>query len=448
MCALAPPSKHVFYRQNATQQKARLLVVAGLLASGSLPAQTIRDTVRQHVSEGLEGQPEDAQSPSKSKAKEKKDARQRRPSKRPPPGSTAPSANASSEPPPADALQSRPAPAAAEDALPQRVFGRNFQLDPKIGAGFRGWYPEQYPLVSIKHAGYFTWSLDLKAKLFGFLRLHRGYYESNGLKGPRTEGAVVARDVGKLVPKAAWLLGALGVPLSRRWETLVSYETRSFVTRARPSQPVAIVPRNTPADTDFATLTRSDQPLEFVSGFETLVLGVRYSPDAPAGGNSGVIGADSGRFPPMYLGVGFTQYSKPYQVKVGNDALDELLFNGRFRGLGIAYGLSVPRHLARPYVDADAQLGLGQVQLLDDLTLNELLPEDWLIGYLQGNVTVGYAWPVLKTKPTPILTGELSGGGATFFYFKTKEGDSEKPPALPLNWDFLWAVHLAFTLPL
>jgi hypothetical protein len=332
--------------------------------------------------------------------------------------------------------------------LPQRVFGRNFQLDPKIGAGFRGWYPEQYPLVSIKHAGYFTWSLDLKAKLFGFLRLHRGYYESNGLKGPRTEGAVVARDVGKLVPKAAWLLGALGVPLSRRWETLVSYETRSFVTRARPSQPVAIVPRNTPADTDFATLTRSDQPLEFVSGFETLVLGVRYSPDAPAGGNSDVIGADSGRFPPMYLGVGFTQYSKPYQVKVGNDALDELLFNGRFRGLGIAYGLSVPRHLARPYVDADAQLGLGQVQLLDDLTLNELLPEDWLIGYLQGNVTVGYAWPVLKTKPTPILTGELSGGGATFFYFKTKEGDSEKPPALPLNWDFLWAVHLAFTLPL
>ncbi|MEO8184220.1 MAG: hypothetical protein ABI895_35820 [Deltaproteobacteria bacterium] len=436
------------YRQSAAQQVARLLVLAGLLASGPLQAQTIRDTVRQHVSEGLEGQPEDAQSPAQPKAKGKKDARQRRPSKRPPPGSVTPSADAPSQPPPADAVQSGPAPAAAEDALPKRMFGRNFQLDPKIGAGFRGWYPEQYPLVSIKHAGYFTWSLDLKAKLFGFLRLHRGYYESNGLKGPRTEGAVVARDVGKLVPKAAWLLGALGVPLSRRWETLVSYETRSFVTRARPSQPVAIVPRNTPADTDFATLTRSDQPLEFVSGFETLVLGVRYSPDAPAGGNSGVIGSNSGRFPPMYLGVGFTQYSKPYQVKVGNDALDELLFNGRFRGLGLAYGLSVPRHLARPYVDADAQLGLGQVQLLDDLTLNELLPEDWLIGYLQGNVTVGYAWPVLKTKPTPILTGELSGGGATFFYFKTKEGDSERPPALPLNWDFLWAVHVAFTLPL
>ena len=75
------------------------------------------------------------------------------------------------------------------------MFGKQLQLDPKIGLGYRGWYPEQYPLVSINHAGYYTWSLDLKAKLFGFLRLHRGYYESNGLKGPRTRGAVVARDV-------------------------------------------------------------------------------------------------------------------------------------------------------------------------------------------------------------------------------------------------------------
>ena len=412
------------------------------LAPASSRAQTIRDTVREHVNEGLEG-PSDA---SPSKPKPRKDAPRKRSPARP--AQEAPAAGAATSPESAAADAVEPDAPPTEDPLPRRVFGKNLQLDPKIGVGFRGWYPEQYPLVSINHAGYYTWSLDLKAKLFGFLRLHRGYYESNGLKGPRTEGAVVARDVGKLVPKAAWLLGALGVPLSRRWETLVSYETRSFVTRARPSQPVAIVSRNTPAATDFGSLTRSDQPLEFVSGFETLVVGVRYSPDAPSGGNSGVIGGNSGKFPPMYLGVGFTQYSKPYQVKVGNDALDELLFNGRFRGVGIATGLSVPRHLARPYVDADAQLGLGQVQLLNDLSLNELLPDDWLIGYLQGNVTLGYAWPVLKTKPTPILTGEISGGGATFFYFKTKDGNSEKPPALPLNWDFLWAVHVAFTLPL
>lgn len=411
---------------------------------GELQAQTIRETVRKHVNDGLEGEP--ASAPQERQAKERKKEKARKPQRARRPAASEASAGAEAGSSAADDAQA-PEPA-ADDALPRRVFGKKLQLDPKIGIGYRGWYPEQYPLVSINHAGYYTWSIDLKAKLFGFLRLHRGYYESNGLKGPRTGGAVVARDVGQLVPKAAWLLGALGVPIGRRWETLVSYETRSFVTRARPSRPVAIVPRDTPADSDFGTLVRSDQPLEFVSGFETLVLGLRYSPDAPSGGSSGVMGASNGRFPPMYLGVGFTQYSKPYQVQVGSDSLDELLFNGRFRGAGLAYGLSMPRRLARLYVDADAQLGLGQVQLLDDLTLNELLPEDWLIGYLQGSVALGYAWPLMKTKPTPIVTAELNGGGATFFYFKTKSGDSEEPPTLPLNWDFLWAAHVAFTLPL
>jgi len=417
-----------------------------VLLSRTASAQSIRDAVRQHVSEGLEGDPSKAKSPPpkpKSQAKPKAHAK----AKSAPPPSTA--ANGAATPSSdAPAAQPTPADAPTEEALPKRVFGKNFQLDPKVGIGYRGWYPAQYPRVSIAHAGYYTWSIDLKAKIFGFLRLHRGYYESNGVRGPRTDGAVVAQNVGKLIPKAAWLLGALGVPISRRWETLISYETRTFVTTARPSQPVAVVSHETSADTDFATLTRNDQPLEFVSGFETLILGVRYSPDAPEHGGSSLLGEPGSGIPPMYLGVGFTQFSKPYQVSVGTDALDELLFNGRFRGAGLAYGLSFPRRLGRPYLDLDSQLGLGQVRLLDDLSLNELLPQDWLIGYLQGNVTLGYALPVLKTRPTPIITGELTAGGSTFFYFETKDGGAEHPPALPLNWDFLWGAHIAFSLPL
>jgi hypothetical protein len=241
------------------------------------------------------------------------------------------------------------------------------------------------------------------------------------------------------------LLGTLGVPLSRRWETLATYETRSFVTRARPSAPVAIVDRKTSANVDFAQLPRSQQSLEFVSGFETLVLGVRYFPER---GNAGLVGDVSGPIPPMYLGVGFTQYSKPYQVKVGSDALDEILFSGRFRGVGLAYGLATSRHVDGPYVALDAQLGLGEVSLLDDLTVNELLPEDWLIGYAQGNVTLGYILPLLRARPTPLLTAELTAGGATFFYFQIRDSEGQSSPTLPLNWDLFWAAHVSLTLPL
>jgi hypothetical protein len=453
------------------------VVVVGLLAGAwvfaALPAgaQSIKDTVRQHVTEGLDA--------SRSEPKKKKAAKKRRSGERKaaepvqPPTPTGPlparDVQRGAEPVPAHPVPTQPAPAqpppvrrapppgaahdaavsapnvASEERLPLRVFGKNLELDAKVGAGMRGWYPEQYPLVSVDHASYLTWSVDLKAKILGFLRLHRGYYESNGLRGPRTRGAVVARDVGQLVPKAAWLLGTLGVPLSRRWETLVSYETRSFVTRARPTAPVAIVDRKTSPSLDLATLPRSDQALEFVSGFETLVLGVRYFPER---GNAGLVGDGAGPIPPMYLGVGFTQYSKPYQVQVGDDPLDEILFNGRFRGAGLAYGLATARKIDLPYVSLDAQLGLGEVSLLEDLTLNELLPEDWLIGYLQGNVTLGYVLPLLRSRPTPLLTGELSAGGATFFYFQLRGSEGETAPTLPLNWDLFWAVHVSLTLPL
>lgn len=404
-----------------------------------LHAQTIRESVRQHVTEGLEKTPESE--PQGGKAKPAERDRRRRPRRRQV-SDGASNGRAQSPPPPTGAVAEEPPP---EERLPKRVFGRNLELDAKVGSGVRGWYPDQYPLVSISHASYFTWAVDLKAKLFRFIRLHRGYYESNGLKGPRTQGAVIARDVGQLVPKAAWLLGTLGVPLSRRWETLVSYETRSFVTRATPASGVAIVDRSTPPDADFSMLPRSAGPLEFVSGFETLVIGVRYFPER---GGAGLVGEQTSRLPPMYFGVGFTQYSKPYQVRVGSDALDELLFDGRFRGAGLAYGLATSRQIERPYVELDAQLGLGQVSLLDDLTLNELLPDDWLLGYLQGDVTVGYILPLLRTRPSLLLTGELSVGGATFFYFRIKEGDAAQPPALPLNWDLLWGAHVALTLPL
>lgn len=423
------------------------VLVSALALSVSEPAeaQSIRDSVQRHVAEGLEQQ--SAREPSKPK---KKRSRAKRASgsrqgestpAEPPPAPVAPLADA---PGPIQGENSAE-PATAADALPQRVFGKNFELDAKVGGGIRGWYPEQYPLVSVDHASFLTWSLELKAKLFRFIRLHRGYYESNGLKGPRTRGAVIARDVGQWVPKAAWLLGTLGVPLSRRWETMVSYETRSFVTRARPSAPVAIVPRKTSPDADLAQLPRSEQPLELVSGFETLVVGLRYFPDR---GNAGLVGDPAGRIPPMYFGIGFTQYSKPYQVHVGGDPLDELLFDGRFRGAGLAYGLATGRAVDRPYVSLDTQLGLGEVSVLDDLTVNELLPEDWLIGYLQGNVTLGYILPLFRGRPTPLLTAEVSAGGATFFYFRVKDSSGQNAPTLPLNWDLLWAAHVSLTLPL
>jgi hypothetical protein len=439
----------------ACRRRSAALSLAALAAlSSGVPAQaqSIRDTAREHINQGLEQQPK------KKKKKKNSQKQSRPPDPAPAPAAATPAGPAPAAPAESQPVSDAPAPSAAAHAVsapvppppeppapgPARVFGRNLLLDPRIGGGIRGWVPDQYPLVSVDHAEYYTWSLELKARLFGFLRLHRGYYESNGLKGPRTNEAVVAQQIGQLVPKAAWLLGTIGVPLSKRWETVVQYETRSFSTAARPEQPVAIIPRNTSPDTDLASIERTTAPLRMVSGFETLVLGVRYYHEAEG---TGLVGESQGKLPPMYLGVGFTQYSKPYQLRVGDSILNEALFDARFRGAGLAYGLATSRKTDRPYAEFDVQLGVGEASLLDDLTVNELLPDDWLIGYVQGDATLGYILPVLKTRPGFLLTGEVSLGGASFFYFHLK-GSGENEPSLPLNWDFLWSVHLSGTVPL
>jgi hypothetical protein len=315
--------------------------------------------------------------------------------------------------------------------------------------------------VSVKAHEYFTWSVEVSAKLFGLVNIHRGYYESNALAPPRTSSAEVAAQIGNQVPKAAWLLGMIGVPITKAWEPVIRYETRAFRTTAVPDSPVRIVPHDTPANADITTpgspyfTPTTTSRFSMVSGFETLVLGLQYN---QSDDGSAVINPDAGPLPPFYFGVGFTQYTKPYQVTVGNSVLDQYLFDARFRGAGLAGGVQLPTKPDHVLLSASAQLGLGEVRLLDDMTLNELLPKtqqgsglrppEWLIGYLQGDVTIGYVYPLLRTAPAVLVTIAANGGGATFFYFKTQVEQGQSVSAPPLNWDFLWGIRGMVTVPL
>ncbi|HKU44422.1 MAG TPA: hypothetical protein VJR89_39955, partial [Polyangiales bacterium] len=134
-------------------------------------------------------------------------------------------------------------PAAADSGpqLPFRILGDDVRIDLQVGAGYRGWLPQQYPQVHVAAGSYWIWNVEVKAKLFRFLNLRRGYYESNGLSGPRTEEAAVAAQIGSYVPKAAWLLGVFGFPFFKIWEPIIRYETRAFHTEAAPKRAVCIV---------------------------------------------------------------------------------------------------------------------------------------------------------------------------------------------------------------
>jgi hypothetical protein len=403
------------------------VVIALVAFSHPVRAQSIRDAVGGHLDQNLENRP---------KKKKRSRPRQRH---------RAPAAPVAAQSTPAPPPEPEPQPTGPD--LPVRVIGRNLKLDPSIGIGYRGWQPQQYHSLSVRTENALTWQLELKAQFFSLLTLHRGYYESNAVNGPRHEGAVIAAEIGGKAPKAVWVLGVLGVPIKWVLEPLIRYESRAFESTATPrnGRLVRIIPHSADGNAPLDSFPETNAKLRMVSFYETFVVGLRYNHDNDP---SGVIGAKPGSIPPLYFGVGYTRYAKPYQVTVGDAVFDEAVFDARFEGLGLAFGLDTNQKPKRFYASVATQLGLGRVKLTENYELNDDLPENWAIGYAQGNVAVGYIHPLLITMPTPLVGLEASAGGATFFYFKTVRQEGEPLETPPLNWDLLWAVRAYFTLPL
>lgn len=415
----------------------RVGLVLCALPLSAMPAfaQSVRDAVREHVAEELEPEPERKKAEERAQEQKKKDkARDRKRSSEP-----RAEPDRTEEP---DVVLSTDAPRTGPK-LPQRILGDDLRIDVKLGGGYRGWVPQQYPHVDVHAGSYYVWNIELKAKLFRFLNLRRGFYESNGLSGPRTDEAAVAAQVGSYVPKAAWLLGVVGFPLFKIWEPIIRYESRAYHTEADPERPVCVVTED--VVDDLSACERSRQPLRMISGFETLVIGVRYDKSKDP---SAVLATRDEKMPPLTFGIGLMQYRKAYQVTINENTLDDFLFDGRFRGAGLAFGTELGGGPDRIHLNLDAQVGLGEVRLAKGLTLNSLAPEDWLIGYVQGNVTVGYHWPIWRAAPTLMLVPELTGGGASFFFFKAQQEPGEDADAATANWDFLWSVQASLVLSL
>jgi hypothetical protein len=327
-------------------------------------------------------------------------------------------------------------------ALPVRVFGKNFQLDITLGAGYRGWLPQSYQAVAVHVGNYATWNIDVKAKFFGWLALRRGYYESNGVAPPRNNDAAVAAKIGSYAPKAMRALGILGIPITKAWEPQVRYEAYGFETRAEPSKNVCVVDRS--ASGDATGCPGSMGELKIVSAFETLVAGVRY--DHSKSGTP-VVGPKTGKIPPIFFGLGLMQYRKPYQVNVNGNALDDFLFDSRFRGIGLAVGTELGGGVDNFFAEIDAQLGAGEVSLSDHLKLNQVIPNGYTIGYIQGTASLGYRWVMIHAAPTLMLVPVITAGGADFFLVSTNS-DNKDAPSPSVNWDFLWSAQVSLLVPL
>ncbi len=327
--------------------------------------------------------------------------------------------------------------------LPIRLFpgiSNLLRLNLKLDTAYRGWLPQQYKSADVNIASYLTWSVALKGKFFKYITLRRGSYESNGLSSPRNRNASVAAKIGNQSPKAAKALAYIGFPFLKTWQPIIRYEARAFSTTASPKIPVCIVDYEDSAD--LMDCPREQRDLTMISSYETLVAGISYLSSEPS---TSMIATRKGRIPPVYLGLGLLSYQKPYQVTIDGDTLEEFLFDGHFRGAGLAAGTTLGGGARRFFATADLQVGLGEIALTRDFDLGEVAPDDWLIGYIQGNLHAGFRFVVFDGPPTIYFRPSLSVGGASFHFVNT-QGNSEDAPTL--NWDLLWSTRAAFEIAL
>ncbi len=397
------------------------------LGVGLARAQSARDAVRGHVDKNLD----------KKKKRSRSQGRGSRSQPRVTPGS-----DTNAEPISFDMTDPELANPTGPK-LPIRLFpgiSNLLRLNLKFDTAYRGWLPQQYESTTVDIGSYLTWSVAMRGKFFKYITLRRGSYESNGLSSPRNRNAAVAAQVGKHTPKAAKALAFIGFPALKTYQPIIRYEARAFSTSATPNIPVCIVDYDDSADLE--NCPRQQRALEMVSSFETLVAGINFISEAPS---HSFAATAKGKLPPVYLGLGLLSYRKPYQVTVDGDTLEEFLFDGHFRGAGLAFGGTFGGGARRFFANADVQVGLGEVQLTRDFALSEVTPEDWLLGYIQGNVHAGYRFVVFEGAPTVYFRPSASIGGASFHFVDTS-GEADSSPTV--NWDILWSARAALEVAL
>ncbi len=410
-----------------------ICICSVLMLTTGAEAQTVRDAVKDHVDQELD-------QPKKGSSKDK----------RPRSRSSQPRSQSGDQPQERVELELIDDPELVNPTgpkLPIRLLpniSSYLRLDLKFDTAYRGWLPQQYSSADVDIASYLTWSVAVKGKFFKYITLRKGSYESNGLSSPRNKSAAVAATAGKHAPKAAKALAYIGFPMFKTWQPIIRYEARAFNTTATPKIPVCIVDYESSAD--LMDCPRTQTPLRMISSFETLVAGVLYKPSVPS---KSIIATRKSKLPPVYMGVGLLSYRKPYQVTIDGNTLEEYLFDGHFRGAGLAMGTNVGGGARRFFATADLQVGLGEVALTRDFTLNEVTPKDWLLGYVQGNVHAGYRLVLWDGPPTVYFRPSVSVGGASFHFVSTsgtEEGNQNSAPTL--NWDLLYSARAALEIAL
>jgi hypothetical protein len=214
-----------------------------------------------------------------------------------------------------------PASSGASGAAPPagRLLPGVLEIDLASGGMVRGWIPQGYPTLDISTEGYATWFADLSVNIGDLFRIHRAYYESNGLVPPTSTSATLAdaSQGSSLAYALLLLMGGLKLGRSSDWEIAVRHTREVFRITVTPTQPTHFVAYDSvgAGHADISTLPLVTSPISSVTAFESTSVGamVELGKNSPIGGEG-------------FLGLAYTRYQKPYMFRFGDTFIPDYLF--------------------------------------------------------------------------------------------------------------------------
>lgn len=342
----------------------------------------------------------------------------------------------------------------AVEALPEfRLLPGILKLDLRGGGAFRGWTTTPYPALDLQTTTYLTWNAELRAELFGLIRLHRVSYESTGTSTPTSEGTKYD-DAAETVQQAAWLLGMLGIPVFRwpdkdgyyrDWELFARVEARSFEAVATPNKALRLVPYDTgKKPSQFGSFRERKREFTAATSLQSVAGGFVLSER----------GFDPGKLPMSdivnayvdslgaYLGAMAMRYTKPYMVHIGDSYDGNYVFDAHMEAIGGMFGFwSGPRD-KWPYIDVMVGFGSGNIGLTENYDLTDVLDLDAQVATVMVNAKAGWRYPILEKSPR--LTVGVAGDFSMVSFLLQDKGDekticSEDGQCPSLNEDYFWS---------
>jgi len=304
----------------------------------------------------------------------------------------------------------------------------------KIGGAYNMWFPSQPEKAEITTTGYAGYYLNFTAKYKNWFRLYQFKYEAeNDIEPPKTRNRdqLIRQNGGKTAYVIYNLLSDfLTIEKFNNMSIILRATGEDFKSEVKFEDDVIYQPYNLRKTNRVYYYYEGDKA-NFYTRFEDYFFGASF-------------GKNNERF---YLGVGSLSYQKPYGLKIGNNAIEDVLQDAKFSAITFGGGLELKPKIQSKgglSVSAFLHMGPGEIELVhNEISMSQIAEKyNCNVQYLGFDTEFKFIRPIHKDNI--FIGGTFTATGKTF---KLQEpGDDTFQEMKSMNTDFIIGIKGFLTI--